>query len=88
MGANRDEAARASDDLETAERKSKSVDERIPTRADTDDVPEIALPGAIAANMPQGGIGREGPLGQDTEGPGEAALEKERKAQQTPTARG
>lgn len=83
-----DEPARASDDLEAAERKSKSVDERVPTRTDTDVVPEIQLPGAVAANVPQGGIGRAGPLGTDAPGPGEAALDKERKAQQTPTARG
>src|SRR5260221_11067773 len=79
---------RASDDLETAERKSKTIDERIPTRTDTDVVPEIQLPGAVAANVPRGGIGREGPLGAEPHGPGEAALEKERKAQQTPIARG
>jgi hypothetical protein len=77
-----------SDDLENAERKSKTVDERIPTRTDTDVVPEIELPGAVAANVPQGGIGRDGPLGMGEPGPGEMALEKERKAQQTPTARG
>lgn len=84
----KDEAARASDDLATAERKSKTVDERVPARTDTDVVPQIELPGAIAANVPQGGIGREGPLGTDTPGPGEAVLEKERKAQQTPIVRG
>jgi hypothetical protein len=78
----------ASDDLENAERKSKTVDERIPGRTDMDVVPEIELPGAVAANVPQGGIGREGALGTETPGPGEMALEKERKAQQTPTTRG
>jgi hypothetical protein len=79
---------RASDDLETAEKKSKSVDERVPTRMDTDVVPEIELPGAVAANVPHGGIGREGPFGEDAPGPGEIALEKERRAQQTHITRG
>jgi hypothetical protein len=76
------------DDLQTAERKSKTVDERVPTRLDTDVVPEIELPGAIAPNVPQGGIGREGPLATETPGPGEVVLEKEQKAARTHTARG
>ncbi|HEY8806956.1 MAG TPA: hypothetical protein VIN70_05170 [Candidatus Limnocylindria bacterium] len=71
--------ARESDDLETAERKSKSVDERIPTSQDTDVVSEIELPGAI---------GRGGPLEADAPGPGEVVLEQESKAQRSPTARG
>lgn len=79
----------ADDDLQTAERKSKTVDERVQTRSDTDVVPEIELPGAIAPNVPQGGIGREGPLAtSETPGPGEVALEKEQKATRTHTARG
>jgi len=78
---------RATDDLETAERKSSTVDERIPARQDTDVVPEIELPGAVAANVPQGGIGREGPL-SDAPGPGEIALEQEAKAQRGPIVRG
>jgi hypothetical protein len=77
-----------SDDLETAEDKSKTLDERVPTRMDTDVVPEIVLPGSAAANVPQAGIGREGPFGEEAPGPGEIALEKERKAQQTHIARG
>ena len=76
-----DTKPRASDDLETAERKGKTVDERVPTRLDTDVVPEIQLPGAIGANIPQGGIGRRGPLGADGSGPGEVVLEQEAKAQ-------
>ena len=79
--------ARESDDLETAERKSKTIDERVPAR-DAIDAPEILLPGAVAANLPQGGIGREGPYGTDAPGPGEVVLEQESKAQRTPTARG
>jgi len=86
--ADRDATPRASDDLEAAERKSKTVDERVPTRQDTDVVPEVVLPGAIGAHVPQAGIGREGPLGTDAPTPGETVLEKERKAQQTPTSHG
>jgi hypothetical protein len=74
---------RTTDDLEAAERKSKTVDERVPTRLDTDVVPEIQLPGAIGANIPQGGIGREGPLGADAPGPGEIVLEQEARPQRS-----
>ena len=45
--ADREATPRASDDLETAERKSKTVDERVPMRQDTDVVPEVVLPGAV-----------------------------------------
>ncbi|MDP9320891.1 MAG: hypothetical protein M3P16_07325 [Chloroflexota bacterium] len=86
--ADKEATPRASDDLATAERKSKTVDERIPEREATDSVPEIALPGSAGAYVPQGGIGREGPPGTDISGPGEAALEKERKAQVTSTSHG
>ena len=72
--------ASPSDDLAAAERKSKTVDERVPTRLSTDAVPEMELPGAIT---------RGGPiLGADTPGPGEVALEQEAKAQRGPIARG
>jgi hypothetical protein len=75
-----DKTARPSDDLDVAERKSKTVDERVPERFATDAVPEMELPGAIA---------RGGPiLGTDTPGPGETVLEQEAKAQRSPTARG
>ncbi|HAF08493.1 MAG TPA: hypothetical protein DCK98_00205 [Chloroflexi bacterium] len=74
---------RTTDDLGAAERKSKTVDERVPTRLDTDVVPEIQLPGAIGANIPQGGIGREGPLAADAPGPGEIVLEQEARAQRS-----
>ena len=77
----------ATDDLDTAERKSKTVDERVPTRQDTDVVPEIELPGAVGAHVPQGGIGREGPFGADAPGPGETVLQQESKAQRSPTVR-
>lgn len=78
----------ATDDPETAARKSLSVDERVPERQDPDVVPEVELPGAVGPYIPQGGVGREGPLGADTPGPGELVLEQERKAQRTPTSRG
>jgi hypothetical protein len=75
-----DKSPRPTDDLGAAERKSKTVDERVPERQSTDDVPEMELPGAIA---------RGGPiLGTDTPGPGEKVLEQEAKAQRGPTARG
>lgn len=78
----------ATDDQQTAERKSRTVDERVPERQGPDVVPEIELPGAVGAYVPQAGIGREGPLGTDAPGPGELVLEQERKAQRAPTSRG
>jgi hypothetical protein len=75
-----DKSPRPTDDLGAAERKSKTVDERVPERQSTDAVAEIELPGAIA---------RGGPiLGTDAPGPGETVLEQEAKAQRSPTARG
>jgi hypothetical protein len=75
-----DKTPRPTDDLGAAERKSKTVDERVPERQSTDEVAEMELPGAIA---------RGGPiLGTDTPGPGEQVLEQEAKAQRSPTARG
>ena len=79
---------RASDDLDTAERKSLSVDERVPDRQGPDGVPTVELPGAVAANVPQSGLGATGPLDGGALGPGETALQRERKAQQTRTQRG
>lgn len=78
----------ATDDQEAAERKSLTIDERVPERQDPDVVPEVELPGAVGPYVPQAGIGREAPLGTDTPGPGELVLEQERKAQRTPTSRG
>ncbi|HLZ48802.1 MAG TPA: hypothetical protein VKR80_09160 [Candidatus Limnocylindria bacterium] len=77
----------ASDDPVTADRKSKSIDERVPERQGPDVVPEVELPGAVGAYIPQAGVGRD-PLGADMPGPGELVLEQERKAQRTPTSRG
>ena len=71
--------ARETDDLETAERKSKSVDERAPAQS-SEAIAEIDLPGAIARG---GQI-----LGTDTPGPGEVVLEQEANAQREPTVRG
>ena len=77
---NDDKSPRPTDDLGAAERKSKTVDERLPERLSTDAVPEMELPGAIT---------RGGPiLATDTSGPGEVVLEQEAKAQRSPTARG
>jgi len=74
-----DTSPRPTDDLGAAERKSKTVDERIPERESPEPVSEM-LPGAIA---------RGGPiLGTDMPGPGETVLEQEAKAQRSPTARG
>ena len=70
---------RPTDDLETAERKSKTIDERIPEHQDSDAIPEIELPGAIM---------RGSPIGTDDLGPGEMVLEEEAKAQRSPTVRG
>ncbi len=75
---------RPTDDRETAERKSKSVDERVPERQPADAVPEVAGPGAVAANIPQGGVGIDGPLEGGALGPGEAALKREGQAQRQP----
>jgi len=77
----------ASDDLETAERKSLSVDERAHERQGPDIVRPIELPGAPAANIPQQGLGG-GPVDGGDLGPGEAALDVERKAQETPIRHG
>ena len=79
---------RASDDREAAERKSLSVDERVPDRQGPDAVPATQLPGAFGAALPQQGIGARGPLDGGDRGPGEAALDHERKAQETPTRHG
>ncbi|MEP7004097.1 MAG: hypothetical protein ABI888_06105 [Chloroflexota bacterium] len=76
---------RVSDDAQTAEGKSRTVDERIPDHEATADVPAEALTGAFAANVPQSGNGA--PTSADL-GPGEEALEQERKAQRTPTRHG
>jgi len=78
----------ATDDLETAEAKSKTIDERVVQRQDPDVVPEVVMPGAVGAYVPQAGIGVEGPLGDATPGPGEKVLEQEGKAQRMPPVRG
>lgn len=71
-----------------ADQTSRSIDEIVPERQDPDVVPEVVLPGSAGAFVPQAGIGREGPLGEAALSEGESALEHERKAQRTPTARG
>jgi len=78
-GALREDEPKTTDDLETAEAKSGTVDERIPERYATDDVADVATP---ARAVPQAGIGVPHP-GEDA-GEGERILELERKAQRTP----
>ena len=77
-----------SDDLETAEEKSKTIDERVPQRQDPDTVPETVMPGTAGAFVPHAGVGVEGPLGDAMPGPGEKVLEQEGKAQRMPPVRG
>jgi hypothetical protein len=81
------DAPRSSDDRDTAERKSRSIDERVPDRQGPDAVPAAELPGAFGANLPQSGLGAAAPIGDDR-GPGALALEQERKAQRAPIQRG
>jgi hypothetical protein len=76
----REDEPETSDDLETAEAKSGSVDERIPEHYATDDA--VGPAGAPAMGMPQAGIGLPTP-GVDL-GEGERVLESELKAQRTP----
>ena len=76
----KDHTPAPSDDRETAEQKSRSVDERIPDQA-TAPVPAVDAPGA--PTMPYAGLGVSAdPVAADR-GPGEAALEKERSAQRS-----
>jgi hypothetical protein len=75
----REDEPEVDDDLETAQAKSGSVDERIPERFATDEAPAVA--GTPAMGMPQAGVGLPGP-GEDL-GEGERVLEQERKAQRT-----
>jgi hypothetical protein len=82
------ETPRADDDRQTAERKSKTIDERVPERQGPDLVPQIETPGAAAANIPQAGLGRDGPLEGGDLGPGEIALDRERRATRAPIQRG
>lgn len=76
---------RPSDDLETAERKSRSVNARVPDREGPDVVPAIQLPGALAANVPQQGLGAAGPLEGGDLGPREAALGREGRVKRRPS---
>ena len=78
-GALREDEPEVDDDLETAQTKSGSVDERIPEHFATDDAPTVAGPPAMG--MPQAGIGLPGPGGDL--GEGERVLEQERKAQRS-----
>lgn len=75
----RDDEPETTDDLETAQAKSGSVDERIPDQFANDDTPIVAGPPAMG--MPQAGIGLPGPGGEL--GEGEHVLDQERKAQRS-----
>jgi hypothetical protein len=81
----RGEEPKPSDDLETAQAKSRSVDERIPESFGVDRAAGVDEP-APAAILPQQGIGVA--RGLDDIGPGEAVLEKERQHLRIPKQRG
>ncbi|CAN5139889.1 hypothetical protein BH18CHL2_BH18CHL2_07010 [soil metagenome] len=72
-----DEAARVEDDPQAAAEKSKSVDERV-EGAGEDPRPDTMVAGAPAAYIPQMGVGVPS-TATDEAGPGEAALEAERR---------
>ncbi|MGH2378127.1 MAG: hypothetical protein ACRDGT_06580 [Candidatus Limnocylindria bacterium] len=75
----REDEPEITDDLETAEAKSGSVDERILEPTDADAIKaDRPVP---ASNVPQGGLGVP-PAERPSEG--ERALEHERKAQRAP----
>lgn len=74
----KDHTPAPSDDLETAEQKSRSVDERVPDQAATP-TPAIDTPGA--PTMPYAGLGVVTDPVEADRGPGEAALDQERSAQ-------
>jgi len=76
----KDEKASVDDDPEKALEKSGSVDERIPEPAGTPATPDTMVAGAPAAYIRQMGTGLPDGTPGDL-GPGEAALEHERKAQ-------
>lgn len=76
----KDHTPRPTDDPETADRKSESVDERIPDQIGAP-VTGIDAPGA--PTMPYAGLGvRTDPVSADL-GPGEAVLRQESAAQRS-----
>ena len=79
-GALREDEPKTTDDLETAEAKSRSVDERVPERLATD---KIGVDAPVpASHIPAGRV--PGPPVYEDEGEGERILEAERKALRTP----
>ncbi len=82
----RDAAPETTDDLEEAESKSESVDERVRSdpraeaerRVDRSDIPAPAP----ASYLPQGGV--LAPRGEEEPGPGEKVLDQERKHRTVP----
>ncbi|GAC1698688.1 MAG: hypothetical protein NVS9B6_09160 [Candidatus Limnocylindrales bacterium] len=80
-----DHTPQPTDDPETAERKSESVDERIPEQIAAP-IPVIDAPGA--PTMPYAGLGvQTDPVSADL-GPGEAVLRQESAAQRSKIQRG
>jgi len=81
----KDHTPQPTDDLETAERKSGSVDQRVPDSTAAP-IPVIDAPGA--PTMPYAGLGvRTDPVTDDL-GPGEAVLRQEGSAQRSKTQPG
>ena len=76
----KDEKASVDDDPETALEKSGSVDERVAEPTAVPTTMDTMIAGAPASYIPQMGTGLPGGT-PDAPGPGEAALEHERKGQ-------
>jgi hypothetical protein len=71
----RDDEPSPNDDIETAEAKSGSIDERAPEPSAAATARGLEAP-APAVGLPQGGVAV--PRGEEDPGPGEQVLEKER----------
>jgi hypothetical protein len=69
------------DDLEAAEAKSKSVDERVPEHLfPPTKEKRVHVGGAPAVNLPEAGIGQPAGVPDDAPSEGERVLEQERRA--------
>lgn len=79
MTAKKDERPQPGDTTDEAIEKSGSVDTRIPEGPAVSPTSEASIAGAPAAYVPQAGAGLPG--GTPDLGEGEAALDRERKAQ-------
>jgi hypothetical protein len=80
-----DDEPEPTDDLATAEAKSRSVDERVPESYGMDRAKGVEQPGP-ATYIPQGGVAVPG--GVEDVGPGEQVLDKEREHLRVPKRRG